>query len=484
MLGSVALVAPAHADDAVVRGTDFPLGTSLAQVGCSQIYDTGTAPIQPYIAQGPGAAPSGARSLGFDLPGGDAAGVVHYTASMTSTTTASLSGYAAQGTTGVAWAGYREPGQEGTDRVWFGRAPLSLPAGGWTSVEVSDLTYSWSEYDTSTGEVVTVGPQQAVPDFAADHGGTGAGLWALAFGCDGQPFNVDALRFDDAAGATTYDLEGLSTALSILGRTTRVVAGESVRIDGTLSATGGAVLPRATAILERRTTASDEWETVRVAGVDEGLAVVVEPPSRTEYRWRFVDRPLAEASTSSVFVVDVASAVQARVSNDGGSVVGSVAPGRAGLAVTLRSADGSGPLVRATTGPGGVFDLSLDDVEAGRYVVGVAATDGNLRGRSTPVRVTGDAPSDAPTDPPAPSPSDQDPPAPRPGPSPATPSDPPRPSPTLEPTRGPREPEVPADPPPAPTPAVEPTPLQPGPQQPSSEPSPASAAPASTTPTP
>lgn len=480
IVGALTAATPAQAaagDAVVVRGAAFPAGAGLAHVGCTTVYGAGSTPPQPFVAQGPGTAPLGARSLGFDLAGGDAAGPVRYTASMASTTTASVAALAPQGTTGVAWAGYQEPGQEASGLVWFGRAALDVPAGAWTTVQAAGLSYDWAQYDTGTGQVVAQGPQQGVAEFAAAHGGSGAGLWALALGCDGRPFNVDAFSVGDAGGTTTYDLEGLSTGLSIAGRSTRLVAGESMRIDGTLSATGGATVPHATALLERRTADSGGWEPVRVADADRGLGVVVEPPKRTEYRWRFADRPLAEASTSPVLVVEVAHAVRARFAADGRRVLGTVAPGLAGLDVTVRPVDGDGPTRSAATSAGGAFSVDVGDLPSGSYVATVAATDVNLRGESTPVRVTGD-----PTAPEEPTQAPEEPTQePRPT-NPATPTEDPTAAPQPEPTRTPDDaPSAPVPSTPAPSSSPTPDAPAPDPSTPAAPSGPPSTEPSATT---
>lgn len=451
IVGALTLAVPVQAAETaggvVVRGTDFPAGSGLARVGCSQIYAAGSAPLQPFVAQGPATPPLGARSLGFDLAGGDAAGPVQYTASMAATTTASVAAFAPQGTSGVAWAGYQEPGAADSGLVWFGRAAISVPAGAWSTVQAAGLTYEWAQYDTRTGQVVATGPVQGVADFAAARGGTGAGLWALTFGCDGRPFNVDEFQVGSGAGTTTYDLEGLATGLSIASRSTTLVAGESVRIDGTLSATGEATVPHATAVLEKLTADATDWAPVRVADAAGGLGVVVEPPKRTAYRWRFADRPLAEASTSPVLVVEVAREVRARVSDDGNRVLGTVAPGWAGVEVTVGRTDGTGPTRTAVTGPGGGFEVALGDLPAGSYAASVPATDVNLRGESAPIRVAGDPSVPEPT--PAPTPE------PTPVPTPVPPS-----SETPEPTGRP-SPEPEPSPKPSPKPSPEPSPEPP-----------------------
>lgn len=453
----------AESGTTVVRGADFPVGTGLAHVSCDAPLTAGPGAATPYVGEGPGMPPLGERSLGFDLTGGGGAGPVAYTGSLAADGDASIAVNAEQGTTGVAWIGYRDP-TEGDGLVWFGRAPITVPAGGWTSVDTAGLTLTWAHYDTTTGAQLATGPTATLTGLIAERG-DGAGLVAITLGCDGAPFSVDAWR----VGTQTYDLEGLETSLSMGGGGfSTLVAGDSLDLRGSLSTTGDVEIPRATVILERRTI-SGGWTTVKVVGAGDDLDAVVHPPVRTTYRWRFVDRPLASGSTSSTYVVDVARSVSAEIAGD--TVVGEALPGRAGLQITLRHAD-TGEAVAATTSrAGGAYTLSTDGLSGGRYVVSVAAGDGNLRGDSDPVTIDGppapvdeapeppaDDPSDGPTDaPPSDRPTQQpstepsDAPS-APASSPPTPSAPPSPeapaSPSSEPSREPsREPSAPADPP-------------------------------------
>ena len=90
VLGSIA---PAYADDTVtVQGTAFPdpARAQLSLVGCDDLYQRTDEALVPMVGLGPGAAPSGSRSLGFDLAGGNAVGALFTVDSMLTTSTASL----------------------------------------------------------------------------------------------------------------------------------------------------------------------------------------------------------------------------------------------------------------------------------------------------------------------------------------------------------------------------------------------------------
>ena len=110
------------------------------------------------VGLGPGAAPAGARSLGFDLAGGNAVGALFTVDSMLSTSTASLAVNAVGPSTGVAYAGYQEPADAGSSLLWLGRSELVTPGGAWQTVEATTRTYTWAKYDMNTRQRVAEGP--------------------------------------------------------------------------------------------------------------------------------------------------------------------------------------------------------------------------------------------------------------------------------------------------------------------------------------
>jgi hypothetical protein len=305
-------VAPAHADDTVtVHGTDFPdpVRAQLSYVGCGDLYSRSDEPLRPAIGRGPGAAPLGERSLGFDLRGGNAIGALYTVSSVVSTTTASLAVNAAGRATGVAYAGYRAPGDEGTPLLWIGRSELVTPGGAWQTVDVTDQGYDWTQYDTTTGQALTTWPgTTTVRDFAAAHGGDGPGVYSIGFGCDGTPFSLDALRVGTSDDVTTYDVEGLRTSVTIAALPERGVRpGDRVEIRGQLESGSATPVPHATMILEQRRPGSERWTPVTVAdvGADGRVSAAVRPEGDAVYRWRFVDRPLAEGSASTPLAISV-----------------------------------------------------------------------------------------------------------------------------------------------------------------------------------
>ncbi len=303
--------APAYADDTVtVQGTAFPdpARAQLSMVGCDDLYQRADEALQPMIGPGPGAAPVGSRSLGFDLAGGNAVGALFTVDSMLSTSTASLAVNAVGRSTGVAYAGYQEPADAGSSMLWLGRSALVTPGGAWQTIEATTRTYTWAKYDMNTRQRLAEGPgvPMTVAGFATARGGDGPGVYTIGFGCDGAPFSMDAMRVGSPGAVTTYDIEGLRTMVTISAHTDDVHEGDEVTITGRLHTQTGDPVPHATMVLEQRRPGAAHWTPVLVADVGPGGArATVQPESRTLYRWRFVDRPLAEGSTSKPLLLDV-----------------------------------------------------------------------------------------------------------------------------------------------------------------------------------
>lgn len=390
-VAAVVTAAPAHADSTVtVRGTSFPdAGVGFSYVGCGSLHDRGAETLAPTVGFGPALPPTGMRSLGYDLAGGSAMGALFSVDSLLDTTTASLAAYAEDGGSGVAYVGYQAPADGGTSAAWFGRAELVLAPGGWQEVDAADLFYVWSKHDMTTGALLEQGPElpSDVATFTAAHGGDAPGLFTVGYGCDGAPFSMDTLRLGTPGDVTTYDLEGMatSTAMDMAGERTAITAGERLALRGSMQVTaGGTRVPGASLILEQQAFGTTFWETVDVVdGADP--TVTVEPLRRTLYRWRFVDRPLAEGSVSSPFVVEVAPVVAARV--EGGRVVGSAIPAVPGTPVTLwRSLDGGDaePVARGVVGEAGAFEVALPEGR-GRFYVTLPAVPGSLPATSAVV---------------------------------------------------------------------------------------------------
>lgn len=416
----------------VVRGAAFPdeRAAQLSFVGCSDLYDRSSEAIQPYLALGPGTAPLGERSVGYDLGGGNAIGSLNYVNSMAATTVAGLSVYAGDGAAGagaagVAYAGYQMPSDSGTSLVWLGRAALQASPGVWQQVDATTLTYAWTQYDMATGRPTpsqsatqdgtldatvdgTVGGavDQGITDFMAGHGGDGPGFFTVGFGCDGNAFSMDAWRIGGPSGVTTYDLEGLTTVTTITGSpgsTDSIVAGDSAVIGGAVRDGAGNKLFRATMILEAKAFGSDDFTTVEVAEAAGAIdpSVTVAPTARTVYRWRFAARPLAEGSESAPFTIEVATRVTATVTDTGTDpeagtgqrIEGGTSPAKPDLLATLWlvTPEGDSRVDTSRTASDGTFSFEVPDAQTrpgtDRYYVSVPAASGNLAARSPNVEI-------------------------------------------------------------------------------------------------
>jgi hypothetical protein len=160
----------------------------------------------------------------------------------------------------------------------------------------------------TTRQRVAGGPgvPMTVADFAQLHGGDGPGVYTIGFGCDGTPFSMDVMRVGRQGAVTTYDIEGLRTMVTIAAEHEKVREGDAVTITGRLSTDTGTPVPHPTMILEKRESRSGRWTPVLVADVKNDVArATVKPDGPTQYRWRFVDRPLADGATSMPLLLDV-----------------------------------------------------------------------------------------------------------------------------------------------------------------------------------
>jgi hypothetical protein len=417
VLAALVQAPAAYADSTVVvRGLDFPVGlTRISITGCPGLFDRVAEPVSTYLSRSPDA-PAGTRSLKYDLAGGNAVGAEHAVASMAATSVAGLSVSAPEGSAGVAYAGYQAPADWGTNLVWVGRADLQAAPGGWQQVDVTGLTYTWTQYDFATQQPVPPDPAatdqpaaeppapMTVPDFLGAHGGDGPGFYTAGFGCDGNPFKIDALRIGSPGAVTTYDLEGYTSTTAITGSQGAVVAGEQVAIGGILRDGRGAVLPHGLLILEAQEPGGDAFTPVEgaAAPVDGGDPLVsVAPTQRTVYRWRFAGTWSVDGSVSPTFTVDVATAVTAttdasRVAAGAPlAVVGTTTPAKPGVPATLwrLRPEGRDAVATAPVAEDGSFRFEVPaDLEGPwQYVVTVPATEGNLAGES-PVQQVEHAP--------------------------------------------------------------------------------------------
>lgn len=298
-------LAPALADSTVVvPGLAFPSSdTYLTYFGCVDLYHADTR--SPQVRIGRDAAPAGRRSFGLRMPGtGTAAGPVRRVDSVAGTTVAGFAARADQGGTGVAYVWYAPAGLQ-PGQAWAGRADLQAGAG-WQFADTRTPSYAWTLYDTASGAVVADGGRATVAEFTAANG-DGPGYLLAGFGCDGQPFVIDALRYGAPGTVTTYDLEGIVLTTSMQASRAQVVPGGEVTLTGAARDGSGAVVG-SSLVLEAKAAGQRAFTPVAgtlLPGPDGTVTAVVAPEATTEYRWYLPESGLADAAYSPVTRVEV-----------------------------------------------------------------------------------------------------------------------------------------------------------------------------------
>ena len=308
VVGAVLGVAPAQADGprTLTGPSTGDADVFLTYVGCGDLFGPAVAP-QSRLNLGPYAAPLGRRSLGL-VPSaqGTASGPFSSFGSLAEIS-ASVSVASTSGTQGVSYVmAITSSSPAGT--AWSGRAALTAEPGAWTTVSASGLSYEWHLVDLST--LAPVGPAgTATPAaFAAEHG-DGAGFVVTGFGCDGDAFNLDAVR----GSGSTFDFEGAPlTTVAAVDRQL-AAAGDQVTVTGRVTDPGGRVTGDPL-VLESR-VAGGAWAPVgpAVLGDASGLARVdVRVTATTEFRWHRPESQYADEGWSDPVTVTVPEPTQPR----------------------------------------------------------------------------------------------------------------------------------------------------------------------------
>ena len=292
---------PAHAQE--VRTLSGPVtgdpDVFLTYVGCEQMLAGAQAP-RSRLNLGPYASPMGRRSLGLvPAASGSASGPLARFSSLADVDT-SVSVAATAGGSGVSYLlAITTSSPPGT--AWQGRAPLTVAPGSWTTFSPADLTYQWTLIDLDSRAPVSRAGAATPAAFTAQHG-DGAGYAVTGFGCDGKPFNVDAVR----AGGTTFDFEGLALATSISTGRDQVPAGGSVTVSGRV--TDAAKRTTGDPLVLQSRVPGGEW-----APVDQPVLADPDGVSRTEVtleetaelRWHRPQSQYADEGWSAVLRVRV-----------------------------------------------------------------------------------------------------------------------------------------------------------------------------------
>jgi hypothetical protein len=291
--------APAHADEVRTLTGPGSAGSDMfvTYVGCAGFFGAAAAP-QSRLNLGPGVAPLGRRSLGLTPQGtGTAAGPYLRFGSLAGLD-ASVSATSPGGTSGVSYVWTITPDAlPGT--AWSGRAETTVPAGGWHEVDPASLTYTWRLIDLATEQPVSDAGQATPAQFAAQHG-DGEGYVVTGFGCDGGPFNLDAVR----AGGTTWDFEGIALTTEIATGATEVPAGTEVQLTGEVIDAAGR-LTGDPLVLETR-TGDGPWRPVggpEIVDPDGTTRAEVRVDGTAEYRWHRPESQYADEGWSEPVVV-------------------------------------------------------------------------------------------------------------------------------------------------------------------------------------
>lgn len=299
VVGSLALAAPAQADEVRTLSGPGSGGQDMfvTYVGCGDFFAAAAAPGS-RLNLGPHTAPLGRRSLGLLPTGAGTASGPFTRFSSLANLGASVSAAATTGTQGVSWIWTTTPNTEpGT--AWRGRADVTVPAGGWTQVSAAASTYTWTMVGLAGHQPVRDGGQATPAAFSAAHG-DGPGYVVTGFGCDGNPFNIDAVR----TGGVVYDFEGavLSTAVSASDKA--VQSGGIVTISGTVRDTAGRVTGDPL-VLESRDPGG-QWSPVgdpELGDPDGVTRLEVPVTGPTEFRWHRPESQYADEGWSDAVTV-------------------------------------------------------------------------------------------------------------------------------------------------------------------------------------
>lgn len=312
----VGVAAPAAAgQDVVVHGPDFPEGSAfLSYVPCGGFFAPGAKAPTLRINRGPAAPPAGQRSFGLQPAGAGTASGPALSTDHLAGAGLSFSVFAGRPATGAAYVWYAAPDAP-AGHAWRGTARLSAPPGAWTRVDLGSAPYDWTLVDLVTTTDTAQGGRASLTEFVATHG-DGPGRVVGGFGCGGESFQLDALTVGSAAGATTYDLEGLllTTAMEQAPAT---AAGDGA--EGAEGAEGKAVVVLRGVtreadgtpvgeplVLETAAPGTEDWKAVGDPVHADGQGVVraqVPADEAALYRWRMPDAEYAAGHVSNVVAV-------------------------------------------------------------------------------------------------------------------------------------------------------------------------------------
>lgn len=344
LLTSAVLAVPASAKPVPVDGDRFEAaGLTARSQGCADRRATPVEPPAFEVRRGPGNAPIGDHSAGWQITGGEfGAG---WTAPVTRPQTLKTFRIRANSPggegRGVAIVYFHPDGDSG---FWFGSA--TLPADtetGWHAVNAAGLSYAWTHY-TSNDVVDRTSDAQSIQEFVAEHGGNGDGAeLGFLFGCDQNLTFVDQLELVTANQDRVFDFGGTRTRTQArVGESTpaKLVLrfGYQLRIGGTVHEKFGGQQIGASVKFDARPASGGKWRTVGkdTSGPDGRASILVTPKESTVYRMRYDGSDSHEGSgaasdTLRIVLRDLVSArILDRTVTKGRpfTVVGQVKPGQ------------------------------------------------------------------------------------------------------------------------------------------------------------
>lgn len=297
-------MAPAQADEGrsstTLTGPGSPLdGMYLTYVGCDALGGAASAPAT-RINRGPDVAPLGRRSFGLVPSGSGTASGPTISFLSLSSLGAAVDVRSESGTTGASYI-WVTALDAPVGHAWRGRASLTVPPATWQHVDTAAVPYEWQLIDLTTGMAMAV--ESGTPtEFVARHG-DGAGYVVTGFGCDGNAFNVDAITGNDRV----WDFEGLSLATSITASAPDVVAGEEVRIAGSVTDGSGRVTGDPL-VLQSRVPGAVDWTDVSpltYMGPDGSSRASATVNETQEFRWLRPESEYADSGASDPVLVTV-----------------------------------------------------------------------------------------------------------------------------------------------------------------------------------
>jgi len=297
-------MAPAEADDPAAVTTMTGPGSALdgmflTYVGCDAIGGAASPP-STRINRGPEVAPLGRRSFGL-VPSavGTASGPTISFLSLASLG-AAVDVRSQSGTTGASYIWVTSLDAP-AGHAWRGRAPLTVAPGTWQRVDTATVPHEWQLVDLTTG--LAVAAETSTPaEFVTAHG-DGAGYVVTGFGCDGNAFNVDAVR----GNGRVWDFEGLTLATSITASAPQVASGEQVMVAGSVTDGSGRITGDPL-VLQSRVPGAVEWtdeSPLTYMGPDGFSRATVTVTETREFRWLRPESEYADAGASEPVLVTV-----------------------------------------------------------------------------------------------------------------------------------------------------------------------------------